>query len=190
LFHQEFSKQPYEQYIHDVVTSEKGKTLIFTSVPFLMSLIHKVSSFECDTTFKRVKDSSGMNEWEMVIYYPRVQQGELKLHQHGIYLTMFLAVSIVRVYTNSAETDHYEHLFDDLQKHILAVTGKKLCFKRFSKGGNLACLNADIEAAQVLGAAKSFTKTNEPDFNGIPADVTPEDFATYFVRLHLTHTKR
>ncbi|EDR12626.1 uncharacterized protein LACBIDRAFT_323219 [Laccaria bicolor S238N-H82] len=162
LFHQEFLKQPSERYIHNIVTTEKGKTLIFTGVPFLMSLIHEVSSFKCDTTFKHIKDSSGINEWEMVIYYPQVQQ----------------------------ETDHYECLFNDLQKHILAVTSKKMCFKRFSKGGNLSCLNADMEAVQVLGAAKSFMKTNEPNFSGILADVTPEDFATYFVHLCLTHIKK
>lgn len=75
LFQQDFSKLEDARYIHDVIVTEAGKLLIFTSVPYLLSLIHEVPSFECDTTFKRVK-SADINEWEMVIYYPPAQRGE------------------------------------------------------------------------------------------------------------------
>ncbi|KAF8153916.1 hypothetical protein B0H34DRAFT_860865 [Crassisporium funariophilum] len=138
LFHQEFTKAKEDRYIHDIVITETGKMLIITGVPYLLSLIHQKRSFKCDTTFKRVKDA-GMNEWEMVIYYPAVQR----------------AITIAHIYLDAADTAHYERLFDDLQKHIKSITGKPLCFKKFCANGNLLCMNADMESAQILGAARS-----------------------------------
>ncbi|KJA15424.1 hypothetical protein HYPSUDRAFT_80527 [Hypholoma sublateritium FD-334 SS-4] len=173
LFRKEFSEPPDSRYIHEIITTDTGKLLIFTAVPYLLSLIHDVPSFECDTTFKRVKDS-GINEWEMVIYYPPVQR----------------AVTVARVYLDCADMSHYEQLFDNLQKLIKTITGKALAFKRFSTDGNLLCMNADMEAAQVLGAARSILKSVDFQFSGLPPDISPEELAAYFVRLCLTHTKR
>lgn len=73
LFYKEVKKPLTERYIQSIVTTEDGGILILTFVPFLLSLIHEVVSFECDVTFKRVVD---LNEWEMVIFYPPVQRGE------------------------------------------------------------------------------------------------------------------
>ncbi|KAG6904638.1 hypothetical protein DXG01_008433 [Tephrocybe rancida] len=68
-------------------------------------------------------------------------------------------------------------------------TGKLIRFKRFSPGGNLLVLNADMEAAQILAAGISFLRTNDPVHSQITTTV-PEEFVQYFVRVCLTHGKR
>lgn len=103
---------------------------------------------------------------------------------------VIIAVTIARVYLDCADADHYECLFDNLQKHIKSITGRPIRFKRFSADGNIICMNADMEAAQILGATKSIRKSVDFVFSGLPQDITPEALAAYFVRLCLTHAKR
>ena len=84
LYLEERNKPVEERYIQSFINTPDGGTLIFTCVPALLKLIHEVTSFECDVTFKRVQT---LNEWEMVIYYPPVERGEplphftLKFHK-------------------------------------------------------------------------------------------------------------
>src|ERR1700678_4304075 len=66
--------------------------------------------------------------------------------------------------------------------------GKPLQFKRLSPDGNLLCMNADMEAAQVLGAARSFMKTNHITYSKIDIS-SPEELLPYFVQVCLTHSK-
>lgn len=76
-----------------------------------------------------------------------------------------------------------------MQKVILHVTKKPIRFKRFHPGGNLICLNADMEVAQVQGACDSFGATIDTEYSGITtrdADI----LATYFVRICYSHIKR
>ncbi|KAJ6549551.1 hypothetical protein DFH09DRAFT_1086796 [Mycena vulgaris] len=49
----------------------------------------------------------------------------------------------------------------------IEATGKDIAFARFMPNGYLIVMNADMEAAQALGAARSFMKTNVPSFSGI-----------------------
>ena len=100
-----------------------------------------------------------------------------------------LAITIARVYINKANTNYYTILFDELQELTLRLTGKPLRFKRFSPGGNLLCMNADMEAAQILGAGRSFMKTNDSAYSGIVVK-SPEELLPFFVRVCLTHSKR
>jgi hypothetical protein len=93
------------------------------------------------------------------------------------------------VYINKADTDYYTTLFDRLQELTTRLTGKPLRFKRLSPGGNLLCMNADMEAAQILGAGRSFMKTNDTAYSGIDVEL-PEDLLPFFVRVCLTHSKR
>lgn len=46
--------------------------MVFTFVPSLLALIHEVTSFEGDGTFKRCPT---LHEWEMVIFYSQLQRG-------------------------------------------------------------------------------------------------------------------
>lgn len=95
------------------------------------------------------------------------------------------------MYIDKAHKDHYRRLFDELQSQTLILTGKPLRFQRFSPGGNLLCMGADMEAAQVLGAAESIlaTVTEDVDYSGVNAN-TAEELLPYFVRVCLTHSKR
>lgn len=77
LYLEERSKPIEHRYIQSFINMPDGGTLIFTCVPNLLKLIHEVTSFECDVTFKRVQT---LNEWEMVIYYPPVERGKSLLH--------------------------------------------------------------------------------------------------------------
>lgn len=70
LYQKYLSKEPSDRYIHSFIATPDGGTIVFTCVPSLLALIHDVTSFECDVTFKRVQM---LNEWEMVVYYPPVQ---------------------------------------------------------------------------------------------------------------------
>jgi hypothetical protein len=104
-------------------------------------------------------------------------------------LICFPAATVIRAYVNRATTDYYEILFDELQRIKLQITKKVLRFKRFVPGGNLLAMNVDMEAAQVLGAARSILKTNQPEYSGIPRDTSPAEAATYFVKLCYRHSK-
>jgi len=99
------------------------------------------------------------------------------------------ALTIARVYIDKGHTDHYRRLFDELQSQTLALTSKPLSFRQFSQDGNLLCMGADMEAAQVLGAGQSILATNNVGYSGIDV-TTPEELLPYFVRVCLTHSKR
>jgi electron transfer flavoprotein alpha subunit len=98
-----------------------------------------------------------------------------------------LAVTIDRAYLNGASADFFERLYDACQAVKLQVTGKPLAFKRFVKGGNIIAMNSEMEATQVLGAARSFFKSNDPE---ISADTPAEEVGPEFSKLCTTHGKR
>ncbi|KAJ6608908.1 hypothetical protein B0H10DRAFT_2226398 [Mycena sp. CBHHK59/15] len=70
----------------------------------------------------------------------------------------------------------------------IEAMGKDIGFARFMPNGNLLVMNADMEAAQALGAARSFMKTNVPSFSGITT-LDPQIFATFFIKFCSTHAK-
>lgn len=51
-------------------------------------------------------------------------------------------------------------------------------------------MNSDMEAAQVLGAARSFFKTNDPEYSEINDDTPGEEVAPEIIKLCGTHAKR
>ena len=188
--HIEDLKQPMaKRYIHKIITADDGGILVFTFVPSLLALIHKdeVKSFECDVTFKHVLE---LNEWEMVIYLPSIQCSESFCDSIMLLTCLHcLAITLARVYTNKATTEHFVLWFDELQRLTELHTGKPIRFKRFSPDGNILVMNADMEAAQILAAGITFLRTNNPDYSKISTTV-PEEFVQYFVRVCLTHGKR
>jgi hypothetical protein len=72
-------KQINERYIHRLVAGEDGGVMILTCLSALMKLLDDegVTSFETDTTFKRV--AGDINEWEVVIFLKALQRGESSL---------------------------------------------------------------------------------------------------------------
>lgn len=189
LYYKDIKKPAEERYIQNIVITDDGGILIMTFVPSLLALIHEVVSFECDVTFKRVVE---LNEWELVVFYPPVQRGTCTLSPSTCHVKLNFhssAVTIGRIYTDRAHTNHYTRLFDELQGCVLRLTGRPLAFKRLTPGGNLLCMNADMEAAQVLGVGRSFMRTNQPGYSGITTSKS-EELVQYFVRVCLTHSKR
>ncbi|KAJ7476393.1 hypothetical protein B0H11DRAFT_1810084 [Mycena galericulata] len=162
-----------ERYIHSYLTTPDGGIIILTSVPYLMKLLDDpgVTSFDNDTTYKRVEGE--MNEWELTIFAKIVQR----------------AASVVRAYINRASADFFETLFDELQRVKLQVTGKPMPLKKIVRGGNLLVMNADMEAAQVVGITRSVMKHNDPEYSGIPNDTPPEKVAPNFVKICWRHAK-
>ncbi|KAJ7891481.1 hypothetical protein B0H13DRAFT_2340573 [Mycena leptocephala] len=173
LFWEDMKKPINDRYIHRLVTGEDGGVMILTRLSALMKLLDEgVTSFETDTTFRRV--AGDINEWEVVIFRKALQR----------------AVTIARAYVNGASADFFERLYDAFQAVRLQVTGKPLAFKRFVKGGNIIAMNSDMEAAQVLGAARSVFKSNDPEYSGISVDTPGEEVAPEFIKLCTTHAKR
>ncbi|KAJ7174783.1 hypothetical protein C8R46DRAFT_1252853 [Mycena filopes] len=174
LFWQDMNKSITESYVQQLVNTPDGGLIILTCLAALMKLLDDegVTSFETDTTFKRVAGS--INEWEVVLFLKSLQR----------------AVTIARAYVNSASADFFERLYDEFQAVKLKLTGKPLAFKRLVEGGNLLALNSDMEAAQVLGGTRSIMKTNNPAYSGISNDTPAEKVAPEFVKLCTTHAKR
>ncbi|KAF7327095.1 hypothetical protein MKEN_00285500 [Mycena kentingensis (nom. inval.)] len=148
-------------------------TMIVTAVPDLLKLLDDagVNSFEGDVTYKRV--SGDLNEWEGVIYYKPLER----------------AITVTRV-NYGASADFFEGMFDQIREVKVAVTGKPIAFERLVPGGNLIAFNSDMDSAQVLGFSRSLIKTNVPEHSGIPANITPQEFAPYIIKLCITHAKR
>ncbi|KAF9489003.1 hypothetical protein BDN71DRAFT_1512533 [Pleurotus eryngii] len=157
-----------EQYIHVIETTEAGGILVFTFVPFLLSLIHDTVSFQVDTTFKHTVGD--LKEIEFTIWFAPVLR----------------AVTIARVYSDRSTRKQYQAVFDGIQQLTLQHTGKPFCFKRLSEGGNLLTMGVDLEAAQVLGAGDSFLLTNQPAYSGIHTN-DPEEIIQYFICACATH---
>ncbi|KAF7972867.1 hypothetical protein HWV62_16642 [Athelia sp. TMB] len=126
---------------------------------------------EVDTTFKRAYGT--LNEWEMVIWCAAASR----------------LVTIARVYTDHTDTPHYKAIFDLFQEVVLELTNKPLAFKRLTPGGNLICLNVDMESAQVLGACQSLAATIDTEHSGLVSRA-PEDIAPFILRLCYAHVKR
>ncbi|KAJ6505028.1 hypothetical protein C8R45DRAFT_971670 [Mycena sanguinolenta] len=174
LFFYDLKSGVNERYLQRIITMPDGGIMIITCLAALMKLLDDpgVTSFETDTTFSRVEGY--INEWEVVLFLNALQR----------------AVTIARAYVNGASTQFYERLFDEFQSVKKELTGKPVAFKRFIKGGNILALNSDMEGAQVLGAARSFLKTNVSEYSGISYDTPPEKVAPEFIKLCTTHAKR
>ncbi|KAJ7203392.1 hypothetical protein C8J57DRAFT_1101243 [Mycena rebaudengoi] len=173
LFREGLTKPLPERYIHGFITNPDGSICIVTCVPFLLKLMDDpgVGSFEDDTTFKRVKGE--MNEWELALFVSYVQR----------------AATVVRAYINKASADFFELLFDEVQHVKLQVTGKPIPLKKFVPGGNLIAMNADMEAAQVIGACRSVMKHNDPAYSGVRNDAPVSEVAPHFVKICFRHSK-
>ncbi|KAK6978061.1 hypothetical protein R3P38DRAFT_3120609 [Favolaschia claudopus] len=174
LFLNDISKGIDDKYVQRLVTLPDGGVMILTCLAKLLELADDpgVTCFETDTTFTRV--DGDFNEWEVVIFLKALQR----------------AVTIARGYVNGASAEFFERLFDELQGMKLDLTGKPFGFKRLVPGGNLIALNSDMDGAQVLGAARSFLKTSDPEFSGISRDTPGEEFAPEIIKLCVTHAKR
>ncbi|KAJ6614357.1 hypothetical protein B0H10DRAFT_2436006 [Mycena sp. CBHHK59/15] len=128
--------------------------------------------FTCFTALLALLDDSGVKAFEDDTTFKRIE-----------------AVTLARAYINRSDTKFFELLFDMFHEIKIEATGKDIGFARFMPNGNLLVMNADMEAAQDLGAARSFMKTNNPSFSGI-ITLDPHLFATFFIKFCSTHANR
>ncbi|KAJ7693159.1 hypothetical protein B0H17DRAFT_1060317 [Mycena rosella] len=98
------------------------------------------------------------------------------------------AATVVRAYVTRSTADYFEILFDEVQRIKFDITGSFLRLKAFVRDGNLLAMIADMEAAQVLGAARSAMKHNDPEYSGIPNNTPASVAATSFVKICFRHT--
>ncbi|KAJ7084961.1 hypothetical protein C8R44DRAFT_894074 [Mycena epipterygia] len=159
LYLEDLKKPSGERYIHCCRTTTDGGILIITGVPFLIKLLDDPGVRAFKDDMTFKRVEGQMNEWELALYLKAVQR------------------------------DFFEILFDELQRIKKLITGKILGLKCFVRGGNLLVMNADMEAAQVLGAARSIMKHNDPEYSGIPNDTPASEAATYFVKICYRHSK-
>ncbi|KAJ7467723.1 hypothetical protein FB451DRAFT_1483249 [Mycena latifolia] len=173
LCREDLDKPLEQRYIHRFQHTADGGLIIFTCFTALLALLDDsgVKAFEDDTTFKRVEGD--LNEWEVVIFSQALER----------------AITLARAYTNRSDTQFFELLFDIFREIKIEATGKDIGFARFMPNGNLLVMNADMEAAQALGAPRSFMKTNVPSFSGITT-LDPHLFATFFIKFCSSHAKR
>ncbi|KAJ7938592.1 hypothetical protein B0H13DRAFT_1851541 [Mycena leptocephala] len=153
-----------KRYIRRFQHAPGGGLIIFTCYTSLLSLLDDpgVKAFEDNTTFKRV--TGDLNEWEVVIFYNALEH----------------AITLACAYIDCSDTKFFELLFDVFREIKIEATGKDIGFTRFMPNGNLLVMNADMEAAQALGAARSFLKTNVPSFSNITT-LDPQSSATFFI---------
>ncbi|KAJ7451197.1 hypothetical protein B0H11DRAFT_2289039 [Mycena galericulata] len=173
LYREDLEKPLEERYIHRFQQQADGSLIIFTCFTALLAILDDpgVKAFEDDTTFKRIEGE--INEWEVVAFYNAVER----------------AVTLARAYINRSDTKFFERLFDIFRDIKREATGLDIRFARFMPNGNLLVMNADMEAAQTLGAALSFMKTNVPSFSGITT-LDPQVFATFFIKFCGGHAMR
>ncbi|KAJ7210287.1 hypothetical protein C8J57DRAFT_1257203 [Mycena rebaudengoi] len=165
LYREDREKPIEDRYIHRYLDMPDGGLIIFTCFTGLLALLDDsgVKAFEDDTTFKRIEGD--INEWEVVTVYSALER----------------AVTLARAYINRSDTKFFEKLFDIFREVKMEATGRDIGFARFMPNGNLLVMNADMEAAQALGAARSFLKTNISSFSGITT-LDPQVFATFFIK--------
>lgn len=188
LYQEDLVKPLEERYIHRFQHMPDGGLIIFTCFTALLALLDDsgVKAFEDDTTFKRIEGE--LNEWEVVIFYQALERGRSIIRRND-FSHSFSAITLARAYINRSDTKFFELLFDIFREIKLEATGKDVAFARFMPNGNLLVMNADMEAAQALGAARSFMKINVPSFSGITT-LDPHLFATFFIKFCCSHAKR
>lgn len=188
LYREDLEKPLDERYIHRFQQQADGSLIIFTCFTALLAILDDpgVKAFEDDTTFKRIEGE--INEWEVVTFYNAVERGK-SLFSSDIRSDHCAAVTLARAYINRSDTKFFERLFDIFRDIKREATGLDVRFARFMPNGNLLVMNADMEAAQTLGAALSFMKTNVPSFSGITT-LDPQVFATFFVKFCGGHAMR
>ncbi|KAJ6587438.1 hypothetical protein DFH09DRAFT_1427476 [Mycena vulgaris] len=172
LFFEDMKKGVDERYIQRIAFEKDGGVIILTCLASLMRLLDDagVTSFEDDTTFKRI--AGEFNEWEtnFSVLQPLPSLEPISMGPAPIF---------------------YESLYNKFQEVKLELTGKPVRFKRFIEGGSILAMNSDMEAAQVLGATRSLSKLNKDEaYSNLAFDTPPEQVAPEIIKLCTTHAKR
>ncbi|KAJ7906823.1 hypothetical protein B0H13DRAFT_1880223 [Mycena leptocephala] len=161
-----------DRYLESIFLRD-GKTTIFGAHPELLKFIHRVRTLDCDTTFKPV--AGEMQIFEINGWMPAINQGEHILYNERA-LDTYYRVAIT--------------LDQEIQRRLVKLlTARPIGFKAIHKNGTLMGLNADMEAAPVLGFGDAFLPTIDRDeLLGNINDA--ETLLCYVLRICYTHIDR
>ncbi|KAJ7289905.1 hypothetical protein C8J57DRAFT_1459663 [Mycena rebaudengoi] len=120
-----------DQYIY--VSEREGRTAIFGIKHEIIKYIHKVRTLDCDTTFKPVVGKTNLYE----INGDDTGSVWMKLHDRW----------------------SFQFVWEELLSLVRCLTGLKLGFVSLHHGRTLLGINADMEAAPLLGLADALLPT-------------------------------
>ncbi|KAF7318584.1 hypothetical protein HMN09_00368900 [Mycena chlorophos] len=147
-----------------------GKQIIIGLRSALLQFIHRARTLDCDTTFKPLA-SPNMNIFEINVWLP------------GINRMATLGRAWMEIHTRHA----FRHLWQELQRVVLRLTGKALTFRGLH-GRGLLGLNSDMEAAPLLGFGDAFLATVDATIGaGIAGS---DDVLSRVLRICHTHLQR
>ncbi|KAJ6613831.1 hypothetical protein B0H10DRAFT_1951223 [Mycena sp. CBHHK59/15] len=124
-----------DRYIH--VSEREGRTAIFGIKHGIIKYIHKVRTLDCDTTFKPVAGKT--NLYEIKGWMPEVTLGRVWMKLH--------------------DRQSFQFIWEELLSLVKHLTNQRLGFAALHRGGMLLGINADMEAAPLLGMADALLPT-------------------------------
>ncbi|KAJ6556722.1 hypothetical protein B0H10DRAFT_1967556 [Mycena sp. CBHHK59/15] len=128
-----------DRYIH--VSEREGRTAIFGIKHGLINHIHKVRTLDCDTTFKPVAGKT--NLYEINGWVPGINE----------------EVTLGRIWMKLHDRRSFQFVWEELLSLVKRLTNQKLGFVALHRGGTLLGINADMEAAPLLGMADALLPT-------------------------------
>ncbi|KAJ7327666.1 hypothetical protein DFH08DRAFT_884920 [Mycena albidolilacea] len=160
-----------KKYLHSSF-SRDGKRIIFGAHHKLLSSIHDLRTLDCDTTFKPVA-------------------GEMQIFEiNGWLVGINESVTVMRIWMEIHDRKAYKSVWEEVQRLVLKLTRKPLKFKGLHKGGKNLGLNADMEAAPLLGFADAFISTIDLEDVRSVVGSDPQELLSFVLRICYTHFNR
>ncbi|KAJ7904003.1 hypothetical protein B0H13DRAFT_2334933 [Mycena leptocephala] len=160
-----------KRYLHSSL-SRDGKRIIFGAHHKLLASIHDLRTLDCDTTFKPVA-------------------GEMQIFEiNGWLVAINESVTVMRIWMEVHDRNAYKTVWEEVQRLVLKLTRKKLKFKGLHKGGEILGLNADMEAARLLGFADAFVGTIDLEHVLSAVGSDPQELLSFVLRICYSHFNR
>ncbi|KAJ7618793.1 hypothetical protein FB45DRAFT_932474 [Roridomyces roridus] len=137
----------------------------------MIKYIHKVRSLDCDTTFKPVAGKT--NIFEINGWMPGINK----------------ELTLGRVWMSEHDRRTFQFVWEEFMSLVKRLTNQSLTFTALHRGGTLLGVNADMEAAPLLGMADALLQTiNIPS---VAEQIkTPAGVIKKTVRACYSHVKR
>ncbi|KAJ7251891.1 hypothetical protein C8J57DRAFT_1474350 [Mycena rebaudengoi] len=128
-----------DRYIY--VSERERRTAFFGIKHEIIKYIHKVRTLDCDTTFKPVVGKT--NVYEINGWMSSINQ----------------EMTLGRVWMKLHDRWSFQFVWEELLSLVRRLTSLKLGFVSLHRGGTLLGINADMEAAPLLGLADALLPT-------------------------------